>query len=266
MNADTAIFFDLDGTLVQFTRPYGEVLAATFETHLGAAGDDLGGSDGPGPSDDLGGSDGPGPSDDLGGSDGPGPSDDLGESDGPDDPGAADDDLGRTADELVATYDEAFYDALHDFAPDPYRRGMAAVVEAAGADADPEAMVATLRAEEYAATAVDPALSDSLASLGEDAALGVLTNGVADWQAGKLERHGLAAHFDAVVTSYDASAHKPDPAVFELAAERLPAAEYAMVGDDDVDVEGARNAGWVPVRYEDRDEGPAFWETVGALL
>lgn len=207
MTADTALFFDLDGTLVQFTRPYDEVLADTFEAHLGEAGDDL-----------------------------------------------------------VAVYDEAFYGAFYDFVPDPYRRGMTAVVEAAGADADPDALVATLREAEYAMTATDASLPDSIASLSENATLGVLTNGVTDWQVGKLERHGLADHFDAVVASYEAGAHKPDPAIFERAAERLPAEEYAMVGDDDADVEGARDAGWVPIRYEDGEEGPAFWETVGALL
>lgn len=209
MSADAAIFFDLDGTLVQFTRPYEEVIADTFERHLGEAGDDL-----------------------------------------------------------VTAYDEAFYEAFHDFVPDPYHRGMAAALETAGVDADvdPDALVDTLREEEYGMTAVDAAVGDSLARLGEDAALGVLTNGLAEWQAGKLERHGLLDHFDAVITSYEAGGHKPDPEPFELATERVPATEYALVGDEDADVAGARAAGWIPIRYEDGDEGLDFWETAGALL
>ena len=59
--------------------------------------------------------------------------------------------------------------------------------------------------------------------------------------------------------------HVPDGAPFELARERVTAEEYVMVGDDyEVDVEGARAAGFVPVHYE--REGPNFWETLLALV
>ena len=213
MTADTAICFDLDGTLVQLDRPYSAVTAATLTAHLGTS-----------------------------------------------------------SPTLVETYSEAFFEAFAAMEPAPFRAGMEAVLAAADGDpdadqdADPEAMVATLRAEEFDALTVAPAVPDSLASLGEDAALGVVTDGVDDWQRAKLEHVGLADHFDAVVTSYEAGAHKPAPEPFDLAAERLPAAEYAMVGDSDDDVRGARDAGWVPIRYEEREDGPPFWETVGALL
>jgi putative hydrolase of the HAD superfamily len=204
---DTAIFFDLDGTLVEVDGPYEAVPERAIETHLGEA-----------------------------------------------------------TPALVETYSEAFLAAFEALEPAPYEAGMAAVVEAADGDADPAEMVATLRQVEFDALVVDPAVPDSLADLGDDAALGVLTNGVDDWQRAKLEHVGLADRFDVVVTSYEAGAHKPDPAIFEYAADQLPAAEYAMVGDSDDDVEGARGAGWVPIRYEDREGAPGFWETVGALL
>lgn len=174
--------------------------------------------------------------------------------------------LGDSSSELVETYREAFFEAFRSLDPDPFHAGMEAVLAAADGDADPEAMVATQQAQEFEALTVDPALPDSLDSLGEDAALGVVTNGVDDWQRAKLAHVGLADHFDAVVTSYEAGAHKPDAAIFDLAEERLPADDHAMVGDSDEDVEGARAAGWVPVRYEEREDGPAFWETVGALV
>lgn len=208
MTADTAIFFDLDGTLVQLARPYEDVIAATLADHL-------------------------------------------------DDASPA----------VVDAYDEAFLAAFEALAADPYHEAMAAAADAADvADPDLDAMVAAMRDAEFAALAVDPAVPESLQRLGEDAALGVLTDGVDDWQRAKLEHVGLADHVDVVVTSYEAGAHKPAPAIFDLAERRLPAAEYAMVGDSDDDVEGARAAGWVPIRYEDDDDAPAFWETVGALL
>lgn len=235
MTADTAIFFDLDGTLVQFTRPYEDVLADVFEAHLGGSSPDL-----------------------------------------------------------IEAYDEAFFGAFGDLEPEPYRRGMEAVLEVADeeeptadANAEPAKMVATLREREYAATEFPKAARSAVEQLSEQASLGVVTNGLPAWQAGKLEHHGVVDLFDAVVTSYEAGAHKPDSAPFELARERIPADEYAMVGDDyECDVEGARAAGFVPVHFEeggarrapesssgegseprDGDEGdPGFWETLSIMV
>lgn len=205
----TAICFDLDGTLVQFTEPYDEIVTGTFREHL-------------------------------------------------DDPVPA----------LAETYHEAFFEAFDALDPEPYRRGMETVVEAAGSAADPEKMVATLQKREYAATEFPKPARSAVEQLSEQAALGVVTNGLPEWQAGKLEHHGVADLFDAVVTSYEAGAHKPDPAPFELARKRLPAEEYAMVGDDyEADVEGARAAGFVPVHFEESDDGdPDFWETLSIML
>jgi putative hydrolase of the HAD superfamily len=169
---------------------------------------------------------------------------------------------------LADAYSEAFFAAFRAQEADPFGTGMAAVLEAVDGDApdaDPAAMTDSLREAEYRAATVPDGAAEALASLGEDVAVGVLTNGLRDWQVGKLERVGLAGHVDAVVASYEAGAHKPDPAPFELAEERLPAAEYAMVGDTDGDVEGARAAGWVPIRY-DPGEGPSFWATLSAML
>ena len=60
-----------------------------------------------------------------------------------------------------------------------------------------------------------------------------------------LEPLRIADRFDAIVTSAEAGAPKPDPAVFRLAVARLGvSAERAVhVGDSDADREGARAAG-----------------------
>ena len=60
-----------------------------------------------------------------------------------------------------------------------------------------------------------------------------------------LQRTGLLASFDAVVTAAEAGARKPDPRLFEVALERLGTRpERAVhVGDDRADEEGARAAG-----------------------
>jgi HAD superfamily hydrolase (TIGR01509 family) len=61
----------------------------------------------------------------------------------------------------------------------------------------------------------------------------------------QLERLGTAALFRAIVTTAEAGAPKPEPAVFRLALERLgvEAGRVLHVGDEPGDEEGARAAG-----------------------
>jgi putative hydrolase of the HAD superfamily len=71
---------------------------------------------------------------------------------------------------------------------------------------------------------------------------------VSNWDVGlggHLDRLGLGSSFEAVVTSAEVGAEKPDPAIFRLALERLglPAARVLHVGDDEADELGARAAG-----------------------
>ncbi|WP_135303855.1 HAD family hydrolase [Haloarcula amylovorans] len=170
-------------------------------------------------------------------------------------------------DALVRIAEETFREAQRNLEPNPFERSMRTVIDETGRDGDPEAMVETLRERAYATTEVPDAARKSLDTLGEDDALGVITNGTRAWQVGKLEHHDLFDYFDAVVTSYEAGAHKPDPAPFDLLRERVSAEEYVMVGDDyEADVEGARTAGFVPIHYERDGDGPDLWATIDALL
>jgi putative hydrolase of the HAD superfamily len=75
---------------------------------------------------------------------------------------------------------------------------------------------------------------------------------VSNWDVGlreHVERLGLAELLDTIVTSAEAGAPKPDPAVFELALARLAVEPQlaAHVGDALADAEGARAAG---LRFE----------------
>ena len=89
----------------------------------------------------------------------------------------------------------------------------------------------------------------------------MLTDGVTEWQRAKLAASGLDRFFDAVVVSYAVGAHKPDPAPFAVAEKRLPADDYAMVGDSDADIDGAGRAGWATHRYD----GGGFGDLPDAL-
>lgn len=75
--------------------------------------------------------------------------------------------------------------------------------------------------------------------------LACVTNKLMAFTAPLLERTGLRASFDAVVTSDLAGARKPDPAVFLHACRELAVtpAEACVIGDSDNDGDAARAAG-----------------------
>lgn len=166
---------------------------------------------------------------------------------------AFEDVAGECRDAWLAAYDEAFLDRFHDCEPEPYRHGAARVVETTDFGGGVEELRDALLRAEVAGTAPAPDAAETLASLAGDYRVGVVTNGHPEWQREKLAAHGLAEHVDAVVTSYEAGHHKPHPAPFELAEDRLEADAYAMVGDSEADTDGAANAGWDGLRY---DGGP----------
>jgi putative hydrolase of the HAD superfamily len=203
----TAIFFDVDGTLLRFEGGYEDVLAAAFEAELGTV-----------------------------------------------------------SDTLLSAYDEAFWAAFEGCEPDPVEQGMAAALDAIERDGDPGALAEALLAAEQRYATVPEGARESLAALSENDRLGVLTNGVGEWQEAKLAHHDLLEHVETVVASVDVGAHKPDPEPFEVARERIDAEKYVMVGDSDEDVEGARAAGFVPVRVEYGEEMPDFWATLRAMV
>jgi len=86
---------------------------------------------------------------------------------------------------------------------------------------------------------------DALLSL---RAAGLALACVSDWDIGlgeQLEKIRLSRHFDLVLTSAEAGAPKPDPAIFSEAVERMgvEAGRALHVGDDDADRAGAEAAG-----------------------
>lgn len=201
----TAIWFDLDGTLLQFPD-YGDVVARACD----AVGVDA---------------------------------------------------VGAFAD----AYDDAFFGRLEALAPAPYRRAAETALVTVDADGDPAAFVAALREAEYDAMPAPAPVRETLADLAatDRFCVGVCTNGVGDWQRGKLAHTGLDAFVDATVVSYDVGAHKPDPAPFERAESVLSAERRVMIGDsEDADVAGARNCGWDAVHVEGPEAVPDAVDSV----
>jgi FMN phosphatase YigB (HAD superfamily) len=128
------------------------------------------------------------------------------------------------------------------------RRDCARVfLEAAGADLAPEEFAPAF-VEALVFEAVGGA-TDACRALAE---AGLRLAVVSNWDVGlhdQLARLGLTAIIGEVVTSAEAGAPKPDPAVFRLALSRLGVtpSRAVHVGDAPADEEGARAAG---VRFE----------------
>lgn len=76
----------------------------------------------------------------------------------------------------------------------------------------------------------------------------------------------LATHFDVVVVSADVGMRKPEPAMFDLATERLgvPASGCVFVDDLDLNVVAARRQGMTAVHH-DGDEEQVLAEVSEAL-
>lgn len=90
-------------------------------------------------------------------------------------------------------------------------------------------------------------------------AVGIVTNNLRDEQEEKLRACGLDRYVDVLVVSEEAGVAKPDPAIFQVALDRLDcaAADAVMVGDSwPADILGARAAG-VPALWFNPAGAPA---------
>jgi HAD superfamily hydrolase (TIGR01549 family) len=87
--------------------------------------------------------------------------------------------------------------------------------------------------------------------------IGIVTNGMADNQPGKIRNTGLAALVDGWGISGELGIRKPDPKIFRRAAQRCGARADGggwMVGDNlELDIAGARTAGPRTIWLRPRD-------------
>ena len=116
-------------------------------------------------------------------------------------------------------------------------------LESAGAEIEPGSFVSSF----MGAIAFEP-MPGAVETLAGLRARGLELAVVSNWDIGlaeHLERIGAASFFSTIVTSAEAGAAKPDPAVFQLALERLGVRpDRALhIGDEAEDEEGAQAAG-----------------------
>src|SRR5438874_2718275 len=120
-----------------------------------------------------------------------------------------------------------------------------------------EDLAATFGAVRRALRPIDPEAEATVADLGRDHRLALVTNGAPDVQREKLATTTLAAHFAAIVISVELGIGKPDPRIFRAALDAIGVRPDAavMVGDSrERDIDGAARAGLRTV-WLDRGEG-----------
>jgi HAD superfamily hydrolase (TIGR01509 family) len=107
---------------------------------------------------------------------------------------------------------------------------------------------------------LSPGASETLVALRKRGLkTGIVTNGSAVVQNGKIDATGLRPLLDIVLVSEAEGLRKPDARIFELALERLnlSADEAIFVGDNPAaDVDGARAGGLLAVWYHSTTEWP----------
>ena len=89
--------------------------------------------------------------------------------------------------------------------------------------------------------------------------VGLITNGSSRMQGAKLDALGVRAAFDEILISGAEGCHKPDPAIFRAASERLgvsPAAAVFVGDNPEADVRGAKAFGMRAVWVRDHDYWP----------
>ncbi len=97
-----------------------------------------------------------------------------------------------------------------------------------------------------AATRPMDGVTNLLAALTRRFRLGIVTNGPADLQLGKLRAAGLAESFQVISVSGALGFGKPDPRIFTQTLQELelPPNEVVMIGDNPVnDIQGGLDAG-----------------------
>lgn len=206
----TTVYFDLDGTLLEYTVPFADLVARTLPAN---------------PSDGA-----------------------------------------------VETFSAEVLAGIRNVEVNPYERAFRTVVEEFDLDGEPTSLAVDFVENEAAATRLLPGAKRLVTAISAHSRTGILTNGDGRMQRRKIEAHSLEQLVDAVLVSNEVGARKPDPEIFEVAKDELPADSYVYVGDTfEQDILPARKAGFVTAYVgEDRRAGATVnarrTEDLAALL
>ena len=182
----TAIFFDLDGTLLHFTKNYDDIIEETFIEVCGYCGDGW-----------------------------------------------------------VESYSDAFFEHFDNLDSEPYVKAFDEIWEE-----EPRVLRNELQKREFQMCQKPSKIGATLDDLSTDYTLGVITNGVDEWQREKLQEHNLTGYFGIVITSYEIGEHKPSKAPFLEAQSRTNTDEFLMIGDSiEHDIKTPESMNWDTYHY-----------------
>lgn len=113
-----------------------------------------------------------------------------------------------------------------------------------------------------------PCAEEVLEWLSERYSLALISNTMSDQPRLILEQTGLARHFDVIVCSRDLGIRKPNPRIFEYVLGELGVepGEAVHVGDSvEADMEGASNAGLIPVWIKNSQSPPWAGHAISSI-
>ncbi len=105
----------------------------------------------------------------------------------------------------------------------------------------------------WAADGLNTELVEAIRTLRQNYKLGLLSNAWSDLRANLTHRWQIADLFEVLIISAEVGLAKPDPAIYQLALERLAVAPQEAVFIDDVleNIESAQSVGLLTVHYQD---------------
>jgi putative hydrolase of the HAD superfamily len=156
------------------------------------------------------------------------------------------------------TFIRGLYGALDESDKDPYVAGFERVAQEYECEFPPAEAARRYWEAELEAAYVPEAVAEVITALQDRGPVGILANGKGEVQRQKLSRDGLLESFDEIVISHEVGVKKPNQQIFELASDRISAANHVYVGDDwDSDIEPAEAVGFDTVHVRN-DGGPAI--------
>lgn len=145
---------------------------------------------------------------------------------------------------LAGEYCETFSDIFENQGENPYYKAAESVVN------NPEHLLQILKTNEISNMKMKNDAKSDIKMISKEYEIGVLTDGLKDWQKDKLKYFGLYNLFDTFIASYETDSFKSGLEPYRVAEQRIKADEYAMVGDSvKSDVKAAKEFGWSSYHY-----------------
>lgn len=159
------------------------------------------------------------------------------------------DTVGFSKTRWINKYTKDFFDNLNNFVKRPYYNAMKNL----DVDYPARNLVNVLQENELESLSLSPKCKENLNKLSKEYKLGLLTNGVDDWQMNKIKQYNLDEYFDNITISYNIGYHKPHIKIYKYVQDNLLADNYSFISDEYSDLRGGRISGWEGYKYNKQD-------------